>query len=139
MSAALAEAPIVHATRAPSRPAPPNPYTRARKQLGDPTPLACTVVKTAVEAVLGGREVDTLVRWITPEIYDALASQSALARRAGKAPAHQARIKRIRVYRASEVAAEASLVVDDGVRVRAVAARFEDVCGRWKATALEIG
>ena len=116
-----------------------NPYARERRVLGDPTPLACTVAKTALEVVLGGGGLDHLNRWVTPEIRASLARQSALARRAGATIGGVVSIRRIRVYRVSDVAAETSIVADDGTRARAIAARFEDVGGRWQATALEIG
>ncbi len=119
--------------------APLNPYTRPRTILGDPTPLACTVAKIATEVVLGGGGLDQLTRWIAPSIRESLATQGALATRAGLRLAHPVRVQRIRVYRASDVAAETSVVVDDGTHARAIAARFEDVGGRWQATVLEIG
>lgn len=139
MSALALEAPLREITPLPQLDAPATPYLRARKVLGDPTPLACTVVKAAVEIVLGGRGIDHLARWVTPGIRTSLAQQGGLAQRAGRTLTSPVRILRIRVYRASETAAEASVIADDGLRVRAVAARFEDVGGRWQATVLEIG
>jgi hypothetical protein len=118
---------------------PLNPYTRPRKILGDPTPLACTVAKTALEVVLGGNDLNHLNRWVTPEIRASLARQGALAQRAGRHDPHPVRILRIRVYRVTDVAAETSIIADDGYRVRAIAARFEDVGERWQATVLDIG
>ncbi|MCJ7827465.1 MAG: Rv3235 family protein [Demequinaceae bacterium] len=119
--------------------APASPYSRPRRVLGDPTPLACTVAKTALEIVLGGVGLDQLNRWVTPEIRASLARQGALALRSGRGRQAVVEIRRIRVYRASDVAAETSIVADDGTRVRAIAARFEDVGGRWQATVLDIG
>ena len=116
-----------------------NPYARERRVLGDPTPLACTVAKTALEVVLGGGGLDHLNRWVTPEIRASLARQGALARRAGATIGGVVTIRRIRAYRVSDVAVETSIVADDGTRARAIAARFEDVGGRWQATVLEIG
>jgi hypothetical protein len=107
--------------------------------LGDPTPLACTVAKTALEVVLGGAGLDQLNRWVTPQIRASLARQGALALRAGRGRQAVVGILRIRVYRVNDVAAETSIVADDGIRVRAIAARFEDVGGRWQATVLDIG
>ncbi len=138
MSAQLADLPVV-AIPVPSPRAPLNPYTRPRSILGDPTPLACTVAKIATEVVLGGDGLDQLTRWVTSDIRAALLAQGALARRAGLLLARPVRVLRIRVFRASDVAAETSVIVDDGVRVRAIAARFEDVGGRWQATVLDIG
>ncbi len=141
MSAQLAEMPLAGLVAVPlPGPRPPlNPYTRPRKVLGDPTPLACTVAKVALEVVLGGLGLDQLTRWVTPEIREALAQEGALARRAGLRIGAPVRILRIRVFRVSDVAAETSVVADDGVHARAVAARFEDVGGRWQATVLDLG
>lgn len=118
---------------------PASPYARPHRVLGDPTPLACTVAKTALEVVLGGAGLDQLNRWVTPQIRASLARQGALAHRAGRGHQAVVGIRRIRVYRVSDVAAETSIVADDGDRVRAIAARFEDVGGRWQATVLDIG
>ena len=141
VSAQLAEMPLptLAVVRRPGPPPPLNPYTRPRKVLGDPTPLACTVAKVALEVVLGGSGLDQLTRWVTPEIRAALAQQGALATRAGLRIGSPVRILRIRVFRVSDVAAETSVVADDGVHARAVAARFEDVGGRWQATVLDLG
>ncbi len=121
------------------RAAPESPYARPRRLLGDPTPLACTVAKTALEVVLGGHGLDQLNRWVTPQIRASLARQGALALRAGHIPPTTVGIRRIRVYRVSDIAAETSIIADDGCHVRAIAARFEDIGGRWQATVLDIG
>ncbi len=139
MTAVLTDAPETQATARIVLSRVRNPYARKRKLLGDPTPLACTIAKTSVEIVLGQSGLEQLARWVTPDIRVALAEQHGLARRAGLATPGPVAIQRIRVCRVSDVAAEVSVVVDDGKHVRAVAARFEDVGGRWQATALEIG
>ena len=48
-------------------------------------------------------------------------------------------IRRARACRVDAHVLEASLVADDGVRVRAVALRLEAHRGAWRVTALEIG
>jgi len=112
-------------------------YGTPRQPLGDPAPLACTVAKTAVEAILGGDGLETLVRWVATDVREALAVQQSLARRAGLRGA-VAHIERARVCRVSQRAAEVSIVATAGGRARAVAMRFEDVAGRWLATVIEI-
>ena len=126
------------AERAHLRVAASNPYTRTRKVLGDPTPLACTLAKTAAEVVSGGMGIETLARWVAPQIRDLLAQQYSLARRAG----HHGRsiaVQRVRVCRISARAAEVSVVVNDGTHARAIAMRLEDIAGKWMATAMDIG
>ena len=105
--------------------------------LGDPTPLACTVARTAVEAVFGGGGLETLVRWVAADVREALAIQQSLARRAGQQGA-EAHIERARVCRVSARAAEVSIVASVRGRALAVAMRLEDVHGRWLATVIEI-
>lgn len=141
MSTMVVERPRAAAvvTAAPALRPPVNPYTREKKALGDPTPLACTVAKVAVEAVLGAGGLDFLTRWVSPELRTSLARQAALAERSGVRPAGAVRILRVRIYRVSDDAAEAAIIADDGRRVRAVAARFEAIGGRWRAEALDIG
>lgn len=120
------------------RPSPGNPYARSRRPLGDPTPLACTVAKTALEVVMGGSGIETLTRWVSPAVREGLAMQHSLARRASRFPTHPATIARIRVFRVHAKAAEVSIVAHDGDRNRAIAMRLEDTSGRWQATVLEV-
>jgi hypothetical protein len=112
-------------------------YGVPRKPLGDPAPLACTVAKTAVEAILGGDGLETLVRWVAADVRESLSVQQSLARRAGLKGA-VAHIERARVCRVSRRAAEVSIVATANGRARAVAMRFEDIAGRWLATVIEI-
>jgi len=99
--------------------------------------LACTIARTAVEAILGGDGIDSLVRWVASDVRESLQIQQSLARRAGLKGA-VARIDRARVCRVSQRAAEVSIVATANGRPRAVAMRLEDVAGRWLATVVEI-
>jgi hypothetical protein len=108
--------------------------------LPDPTPVCCAMVQAAVEALRGARPLAQLARWVSPEIYDQLDARAKLTQRVrGADGAHRAAIRRIRLCRLGESTAEATVVVDDGPRVRAVAVRLEGRRGQWRATALEIG
>jgi hypothetical protein len=120
-------------------PAPPTPYGRKRDPLGDPTPLACTVAKNALEVALGLDGLDRLNRWLSAEIRAQVARQQSLSRRAGYAVAGTVGIVRVRVFRVSPRAAEVSVVAREGERVHAIAMRLEDASGRWLVTALELG
>jgi hypothetical protein len=98
------------------------------------------MVQAAVEALRGARPLAQLARWVSPEIYDQLDARAKLTQRVrGADGAHRAAIRRIRLCRLGESTAEATVVVDDGPRVRAVAVRLEGRRGQWRATALEIG
>jgi len=110
--------------------------------LPDPTATCCAVVRAAVEVLRGERTVQQLARWVTPEIYDALARRARLvldAPDAAAAPTRPVTVRRARVMRFGTGAAEATVVLDDGGRVRAAAARLEARRGTWRVVALEIG
>ncbi len=119
--------------------APGNVYTRPKKALGDPTPLACTVAKTATEVALGADGLDKLNRWVSTDVRARLARQQSLSRRGGYALKGTVGIVRVRVYRVSARAAEVSIVAREGDRVRAIAMRLEELAGRWQATAIDVG
>jgi len=107
----------------------------------DPTSVCCSLVLAAVESLAGIRAVAQLARWVTPEVYEALSTRAALTVRVLGAGAASRRpeVRRVRVCRIGEHVAEASIVIDDGRRVRAVAVRLESWRGAWRAVALEIG
>ena len=110
--------------------------------LPDPTALSCAVVRAAVEVIRGERTVQQLARWVTPEIYDALARRTRIVLSADTSSADLARpvtVRRARVMRLGPGAAEATVIVEDGDRVRAAAARLEARRGAWRVVALEIG
>ena len=121
-----------------ARAAAPNPYARDRRPLGDPSPLACTVAKSALEAVHGADTLASLVRWVEPEIRSRLARQQSLARRAGRTEA-TAQVLRARVCRVSADAAEVSVIAAVNDRTHAIAMRLEQQHGRWVAVVIDIG
>ncbi len=96
--------------------------------------LAC------VEVVLGRRTSAQLVRWLAPAVLESLQQRAALVRHAGVLThARRPTARRVRVCPIDEHTVEACLVVDDGVRVRAVAMRLTAHRGAWRVTTLEIG
>jgi len=98
------------------------------------------MVQAAVESLRGARPLAQLTRWVTPDVYDRLALRAELVQSAAAAPVPgRAAIRRIRVFRIGHETAEATVVVEDGPRVRAVAVRLEGHRGRWRATAMDIG
>lgn len=96
--------------------------------------LAC------VEVVLGRRPAAQLARWVAPHVLDSLQESADLIRRAGVLThARRPAARRVRVCTLDRHTAEVCLVVDDGVRVRAVALRLEAHRGAWRVVTLEIG
>lgn len=130
---------------------PPIPGTDPEAPLPDPTAVCCSVVRAAVEALRGTRPLAQLTRWVSPEVFQALAHRTGLtlrARQASGAPrsatvppatVRPVTVLRARLCRIGYAVAEASVVVDDGQRVRAVAVRLEARRGSWRVTVLDIG
>ncbi|QJW36143.1 Rv3235 family protein [Cellulosimicrobium protaetiae] len=108
--------------------------------LPDPTALCCAVVRAAVEVLRGERTVSQLARWVSPEIYETLARRARIvADGPRETTTRPAAVLRARVLRIGEGVAEGTVVVEDGDRVRAAAARLEARRGAWRVVALEIG
>lgn len=102
--------------------------------------MSCSIAQAAAEVLAGIRPVAQLTRWVTPEVFGALATRAAIVvRQRGRGAAPRVTVRRVRVCRLSQLVAEASVVLDDGDRVRAAAIRLESHRGYWRATVLEIG
>lgn len=129
------------ALRPVSRPLPtsPQPPARSSRPAGDPTPLACTVAKNALEAALGADGLSTLARWLTPSVHASLARQHSIARRGHYQLKGAIGIVRIRLQPVRPGIVEAAIVAREGARGHAIAMRLEDRGGRWLITALELG
>lgn len=125
-----------------------SPQATATSRLPDPAQACVAVVQAVVEVLAGTRPATQLVRWLSADVYTALQRRAALAARlrrhrghGGGAPPQARRpvVRGVRVCAPADGVAEASAVVLDRGRVRAVAVRLEGLDGRWRATALEIG
>lgn len=104
--------------------------------LEDPTRLCGAVVMAAIEALTSARPLVQLARWVSPDVYEALAR----AARPGPATGRRGVVLRtVRLCRISPTVAEGTAVVHDGSRVRAAAVRLEVHRGTWRATVLQIG
>ncbi|MCR6647975.1 MAG: Rv3235 family protein [Cellulomonas sp.] len=103
--------------------------------------LVGSLALASIESLVGRRPVAQLARWLTPGVYDALhARATASARVLGPRTGGRAVVVRnVRTCRLDERVVEASAVVDDGIRVRALALRLEAHRQSWRVTALEIG
>jgi hypothetical protein len=121
----------------------------AEAELSHVTAMARSVAQACLEAVSGTRPVQQLARWLDPASYEKLVHRAdivrahqAQLRSDGRAPLRLHRsavVRSSRVCRAADSAYEASLVVAETRRIRAVALRLEWSRGLWKVTALEIG
>ncbi|MBT2522718.1 hypothetical protein J7E80_17410 [Arthrobacter sp. ISL-28] len=105
-----------------------------------------STVQAAIEVLAGTRPINQLARRLDQRCLLALQHRACLTRReAARAPRTLARLHRnptVRSVRACEVTPdiyEASAVVTDELRTRAVAVRLERSKQIWRVTALEIG
>jgi hypothetical protein len=144
--------PAAPATLGPAGPASPNESAgngRPLKAVGEKGEVCAIVrgtVQAAIEVLAGTRPIHQLARRLDQRCLASLQHRAALTRRlaTGSSPT-AGRLHRnpaVRSVRACEVAAgiyEASAVVVDELRVRAVAVRLERSNQVWRVTALEIG
>lgn len=110
-------------------------------ELPDPYRTATALAPAVVEVLNGTRPASQLVRWTTREVQVAVARRAAIGARMGR---RQMRgrppvVRAVRVCRPARHVAEASAVIVEADRVRAVAIRLEVIGGRWRATDLEVG
>lgn len=103
----------------------------------DPALVVRRLATASVEVVLGSRPVAQLTRWVAPGMLDALRARAVTPAQAR--PSRAPTCRGVHVCLVEEHVAEATAVVDDGRRVRAVAVRLETHRGSWRATALEVG
>lgn len=143
---AWASARTAGAPRAQGRPVPPAPAV-ARAGLRAPSPAvtaaprreAGTLVCAAAEALLGLRPAEQLARWTTPELFDALVRRAGLARRIlGSGPRTHPVVRSVHLEATASGACEAAVMLHDGERTRAAAARLVVRRGRWVLDRLEI-
>ncbi|MDQ1289055.1 MAG: hypothetical protein QG622_2621 [Actinomycetota bacterium] len=98
-------------------------------------------LQTALEATAGRRPVSQLLRWSSEDVYAVLSRRAALAARLGRTAniAVRCSVRSMHLRPPCAGVIEACAVVSDRGRIRAVALRLEEIGGRWKVTALEIG
>ena len=120
------------------------PQRTLRDDLPDPTVWAARITLALLEVMTGIRPAPQVLRWTSPEVYAVVARRSALvARRVaeGNAPRTRPRLRvlRVRVCEPADGVAEATVVLCDGPRVRAVAVRLVGQDGKWRVSALQVG
>lgn len=113
--------------------------------LPDARSWSAHVGQALVEVMHGARPPAQVLRWTSPEVYTVVARRGALAARRAGHPLRQGegvvrrvRVRAARVCHPRDDVAEASLVLHDGGRLRALAIRLEGRDGRWVVTALQV-
>jgi hypothetical protein len=116
---------------------------------GDEAREICAItratVQAAIEVLAGTRPIHQLARRLDQRCLTVLQHRATLTRRmAARAPRkmglhRNASVRSVRACRVTPDVYEASAVVMDELRVRAVAVRLERSKNVWRVTALEIG
>lgn len=137
---AASTVPTVSRTSRRRRPAPGTSGAPQQQPPPSPARTAATVVTAAAEVLMGSRPVDHLARWTTPALFRALSRRAGLASRVLGPGGRRARprTRSVRTQATLRGACEATVLIEDGERVRAAAARLEPLHGQWVLTNLEI-
>ncbi|MGY4643073.1 Rv3235 family protein [Cellulomonas sp. URHB0016] len=114
---------------------------RGASPQGDVAALAGLIAQATVEVLGGRRSPGQLARWVTPGVYETVHQRAALTVRVlgPHGPSRPPAVRRVRVCAIDAHVREASVVIEDGSHVRAVALRIESHRGAWRATAVEVG
>lgn len=110
-----------------------------RGDLPDPHPWAAHIAQAIVEVMAGARPAPQLLRWTTSEVYAVVARRAQVSIRRGAPATRRATVRSVRICEPADGVAEASAVVVDGGRVRALAMRLVGLDGRWRVEALQVG
>jgi hypothetical protein len=110
-----------------------------RDDLPDPREWAGHIAQALVEVMAGVRPAPQVLRWTTTEVYAVVARRAAVSGRRGVVSTRRTVVRAVRVCEPADGVAEASAVVIDGGRVRALAFRLVGLDGRWRVEALQVG
>jgi len=96
-----------------------------------------------VEVASGDRSPQQLLRWTSERVYDDLTRRARELHRATPSDRRVRRIRpqvrSVRVFRPTSTSAEVCIHVRHGRRSQAVAARIDQVDGRWCCTSVQFG
>ncbi|MGI9156420.1 MAG: Rv3235 family protein [Marmoricola sp.] len=99
--------------------------------------------QAVVEVIGGDRNPHQLLRCASPKVYADLSRRSAALNRVASPEQRRrrvrAQVRSVHVFQPGPLSAEISVHVRHGERSRALAARVEQLEGRWVCTALEFG
>lgn len=132
------------ATRRPLRPLarhvdPFEPRPTPTSQLPEPGGWAAQLALCAFQVIQGSRATAQVARFVTPAVHESLVRRRVGDARRAAHPVRPVRVRRVRLCEPADGVAEVSVVLDDGVRARAVALRIQGLDGRWLVTDLQVG
>lgn len=110
----------------------------------DPATLCLVVSYAACEIIAGTRPLAQLANFVTPAVLDAVAQRAKVAsnrpQTSGSRPRiNLTRVRKARVMNVNQKVTEATVIMQDNERVRAMALRAELHRGRWRVAVLEMG
>lgn len=118
------------------------PQPTPSANLPDPHEWARRIGLAIVESMAGLRAPTQLVRWVLPEPYLAIVRTSSTANRRLAAGAsrirRRIRVRAVTVCEPADGVAEASLVMQDDQRVRALALRLIGRDGHWRVETFQL-
>lgn len=115
------------------------PQITPTDELPDAQVWAARLGLAILEAACGARPALQVMRWVSPGVYESLVRRSSRAVQHRRATRRPMRVRRVRVCHPCDGAVEATVVIEDHQRVRALALRMEGVDGRWIITHCRIG
>lgn len=108
-------------------------------ELPDAQPFSARMAVTLLQIASGARPPTQVMRHCSPAVYDSIVRRHGVAVRRRVGSLRPIRVRRVLVCHPCDGIVEATAVLDDGHRPRALALRLEGTDGRWVVTALQIG
>lgn len=127
------------------RPLPPlapddfGPRRTPTVELPEPRAWAAGMAATMLQVATGSRPPTQVIRHTAHDVYDSLVRRHGIAVRRGTGSRRPIRPRRVLVCHPCDGSVEATVIVDDGHRTRALALRLDGCDGRWVVSALRIG
>ena len=120
-----------------------SPQPASRADLPDPEPLLTNLARCILEVLAGARDLEQLTRWVTDDVYATLLHRTVLAERARRVkgiPAARPALSVLSTHLCEprDGVIEATVIIRNPVRVRAVAIRLEGLDRRWRASAISV-
>jgi len=114
-----------------------------RAELPDPEPLLTNLARCILEVLAGARDLEQLSRWVTDDVYTTLLHRTVLAERARRVKGITAArpalaVLSTHISEPRDGVVEATIIVRNPIRVRAVAIRLEGLDRRWRASAISV-
>lgn len=117
---------------------PAKPLGLVGEDLHEPLVWARNMARVIFDILAGRRNPATIRRWLDPHLFRRLEAR-AQTMPDQSASSFPTKVQSAKGYYVNDSVVEATILVSDHQRYRAVAMRLELFRGRWKITALEIG